>query len=347
MTKFQKIKKLLNTKPAWVNTKDLCNKRLISSFILLLCSVTMILINTYQDNYHETIISELFSLSFLTGMILAYKQKPTASAHSTALSVAILMTITLIKGKSESFAVLWLLTVPIFAINMLDLKTHTILNTYLLIMIISIFWTPIRTWVQENYNIEFIIRFPIMYITLYLISAYMTLKNEYKLRNLQMQIYTDSLTCAFNRAYFEKMTESYNQYNNFSITVIDINNLKTTNDTLGHKAGDELICSIPECCEGILNEKSVLCRTGGDEFCILSFDMTPEETSLMMYKLKEKADKWSGEYCEEINYAYGTANKSDYNNISYEELYKKADTLMYKDKKRYYKQHKINRYRHN
>jgi diguanylate cyclase (GGDEF)-like protein len=54
-----------------------------------------------------------------------------------------------------------------------------------------------------------------------------------------------------------------------SICFIDINGLKTVNDTLGHKFGDELILSVSQVIKETIREKDLLIRLGGDEFLIV------------------------------------------------------------------------------
>src|SRR5574344_3124726 len=58
-------------------------------------------------------------------------------------------------------------------------------------------------------------------------------------------IYKDSLTGCYNRNYFEKFKQEHfdpnRDHNRIRLVFVDINNLKTINDTQGHQAGDTLI----------------------------------------------------------------------------------------------------------
>ena len=116
----------------------------------------------------------------------------------------------------------------------------------------------------------------------------------------------------------------------FSITMIDLNNLKVTNDTLGHEKGDALIIAV---CDTIKKTflKSEIYRVGGDEFVVLS-----EGEDLENVKNLEKAFKKTS---ASINAAIGVAifNPKLDNNV--EDTFKRADRKMYENKKQMKKEH--------
>ena len=140
----------------------------------------------------------------------------------------------------------------------------------------------------------------------------------------------DALTGVNNkRAYFE-IEERLNEEIKlnkaaFSVTMIDLNDLKVTNDTLGHEKGDELILSVVD----IINKvflKSHVYRVGGDEFVILS----EGEDLKNIESLKDKFIKAS----KDVSAAIGVAifDKDIDNNV--EDTFKRADQSMYQMKKR-------------
>ncbi|MGI6190526.1 MAG: GGDEF domain-containing protein, partial [Eubacterium sp.] len=65
------------------------------------------------------------------------------------------------------------------------------------------------------------------------------LRNRNTLQALNQQSCRDPLTDALNRRGLNQFLDSWNGEGTFALISGDINGLKTTNDTLGHQAGDE------------------------------------------------------------------------------------------------------------
>ncbi len=91
---------------------------------------------------------------------------------------------------------------------------------------------------------------------------------EQKLRYMCLH---DQLTDLYNRAYFEEelcRLEGGRSYP-ISIVSIDVDNLKITNDLLGHGRGDELLRACARLLKKPLRRSDVLARIGGDEFGVI------------------------------------------------------------------------------
>ena len=105
----------------------------------------------------------------------------------------------------------------------------------------------------------------------------MKIKEEYnkRLENAQNRANIDALTGIRNKTAYVEFESKLNKtiaekgWIQFAITIFDVNDLKTINDTLGHQAGDDYIC---EACKIICTKfkHSPVFRVGGDEFVALS-----------------------------------------------------------------------------
>ena len=95
-----------------------------------------------------------------------------------------------------------------------------------------------------------------------------------KLENLQEELkhiaYYDFLTDLPNRRMFIKKLEEEISENKFgAVMLMDIDNFKGINDTLGHGYGDKVLIKVAEELKNYKDEKIFVSRFGGDEFFIL------------------------------------------------------------------------------
>lgn len=103
---------------------------------------------------------------------------------------------------------------------------------------------------------------------------------------------SDSLTGLFNRrgwdqllALEEARCKSYGHP--AAIFILDLNNLKTVNDQLGHLIGDDLIKTTANLLKNCVRNNDIVARIGGDEFAILSIENTKEGAKLLFDRIQE------------------------------------------------------------
>lgn len=97
--------------------------------------------------------------------------------------------------------------------------------------------------------------------------------------DLEKQARTDPLTGSPNRAFgSQALEESIRRGRPFVLCFVDIDGLKTVNDTLGHGQGDRYILVVAQALADVLEDgRDLLSRFGGDEFCLLFRDRSPAE----------------------------------------------------------------------
>lgn len=93
-------------------------------------------------------------------------------------------------------------------------------------------------------------------------------------QSLMRVAHYDSLTGLPNRACFKKTLETTlasadEHCTEASLLFLDLDGFKLINDTLGHSAGDQLLCIIGARIKRVLRSEDTLARLGGDEFTIL------------------------------------------------------------------------------
>jgi len=150
--------------------------------------------------------------------------------------------------------------------------------------------------------------------------------------------YTDSLTGLWNRRYMERAFEKFVvvQRNVGSLIVVDLDNMKSVNDTYGHLEGDRALRIIG----GILcdvfgkSASSTICRFGGDEFVILLPGVeTVAALSVSMSSLFAKVEDSisKDEKLSELSLSVG-ASFIDNLDMNYEMVFARADKAMYEVK---------------
>ena len=103
-------------------------------------------------------------------------------------------------------------------------------------------------------------------------------------RQLQHLASHDSLTGLPNRLLLDDrlmqaIAQAKRQAHGFAVAVLDLDRFKLINDSLGHRAGDELLCEVAARLKGAIRAVDCIARLGGDEFVII-FDgpMSPAES---------------------------------------------------------------------
>jgi diguanylate cyclase (GGDEF)-like protein/PAS domain S-box-containing protein len=102
----------------------------------------------------------------------------------------------------------------------------------------------------------------------------------------------DDLTDLINRRRFEEELERHLvQVRRYGMTgallVLDLDGFKAVNDNFGHRAGDEVLCSVADVLRRRLRESDVVARVGGDEFAVLLPRAGAQEAERVCQSLEE------------------------------------------------------------
>ncbi|MFA7637462.1 MAG: GGDEF domain-containing protein [Monoglobales bacterium] len=148
--------------------------------------------------------------------------------------------------------------------------------------------------------------------------------------------YSDFLCELGNRAAFEKTMENLkgqcSLYKNICFVFMDINNMKQINDTYGHVAGDKtLICTAEAIKKVFSPDYSKAFRIGGDEFCVLYFNINKEGIAKLLQSLDNVIEKTKP--YPELSIASGFAFWNSDMGDSMMDVFKKADMNMYSNKR--------------
>lgn len=159
-------------------------------------------------------------------------------------------------------------------------------------------------------------------------------------RELQSKAETDLLTGLLNKISTEKHIQEYleneGKGHEAMLFVLDIDNFKKINDTMGHAFGDEVLRTLGEKIKSEFRLTDIVGRIGGDEFLVFLKDVKDEATR------KREANRVSeffkefkaGEYVKYSATASIGAAIYPRDGKTFDELFKSADKAVYKAKQR-------------
>lgn len=161
------------------------------------------------------------------------------------------------------------------------------------------------------------------------------LKEKYEKEKYIYTSNTDELTKCLNRRAYDSDMEKLDLNAEWAYISLDLNGLKQANDSLGHSAGDELICAAANCMKFAFASYGKIYRIGGDEFVVLIHESVSNIDSILQVFDATISD-WHGKYSNSISISYGVVKSSEQDFDSVYEISKLADERMYKSKSEYY-----------
>jgi len=109
-----------------------------------------------------------------------------------------------------------------------------------------------------------------------------------------------------------------------SVFIIDLNELKAINDSLGHDQGDELLRRAALCLQAAVRRGDAIARIGGDEFAVLAIECNKKYAPLVAEKIRRDLSNAN------ISASLGYATRDPLHGL--DEAVKAADRSMYEDK---------------
>ncbi len=107
------------------------------------------------------------------------------------------------------------------------------------------------------------------------LSAWVKLDAQH--RELRQAAFTDPLTGAWNRRYFDRFMDAAIEQakrarRSLTLMVFDIDDFKKYNDAFGHAAGDEILVETVRLLNSVIRPSDRVCRVGGDEFAVIFYE---------------------------------------------------------------------------
>ena len=157
------------------------------------------------------------------------------------------------------------------------------------------------------------------------------------MQRLMRQADSDPLTGLLNRASIERNIKEFlagdGQHGTHALLMMDFDNFKAVNDTLGHAKGDDLLVSFAAMIRHVFRSGDYASRNGGDEYMVFLKNISEDDVA------REKAEALRAEMTGlsrkigvPVSISVGIALYPQ-DTDTFEHLYKAADDALYRVKK--------------
>lgn len=286
------------------------------------------------------IICIIFSFIFLYSAIVEDKRKNVKKTIFCTLTVSIILAL-FIDSLSYIMEIyleqkIMLHTLPILSLLISGIET-TALAYYIMVHINNIkrksliyLLIPMAAVIVELINDKWAFSYVASAIGLGFAFVMLQSKeiNESRMREemLKKMLSLDPLTELENRRAYDTFLAELSGRGGIGAIFCDLNGLKYTNDNLGHKEGDKLICDFAELLRKYFGNQRMF-RISGDEFVVLMEDLEEDEFFGTIEEFREVL--LEHDQISSLGSAYGEKD-------CVLELISQAEEAMYADKKYYY-----------
>jgi diguanylate cyclase (GGDEF)-like protein/PAS domain S-box-containing protein len=163
-------------------------------------------------------------------------------------------------------------------------------------------------------------------------------KAQEDLRSLSL---VDELTGLLNRRGFltvgqQTLTLAPRLEGPLLLIFVDLDRMKTINDTLGHREGDRALIDTAKILRTTYRDADIIARLGGDEFTVLAMGNSKKDTAVLAARLENQveAHNATGHRSYQLSVSVGIVPYNPESRQSLDELIALADAAMYENKRR-------------
>ncbi|MDD5338958.1 MAG: diguanylate cyclase [Dehalococcoidales bacterium] len=165
----------------------------------------------------------------------------------------------------------------------------------------------------------------------------MPLENSQLYARAEKKARIDELTGLFNRRSLDEMLDSeisrHSRYGGtFSLAILDLDGLKSYNDTYGHLAGDSLLKTVGVNIKAALRNSDFAFRYGGDEFGLLLPQTEIDDALMVLERVRKRIGDGVDAGKMKVTASIGVACWPD-DGISHTDIIAAADVTLYRAKR--------------
>ncbi|MEL0638022.1 GGDEF domain-containing protein [Marinomonas sp. TI.3.20] len=265
------------------------------------------------------------------------------NASSVIIFIAILthtiLATTTLSAASGFQYYLWPMTLLVVAVPTLPITLSATIASINIIVFgwLSICFEAKLPQLESHYLFLYITNLAmasIPFISVAVVSRYMYENQYLKMAKLAER---DDLTQLFNRRFGLRMLQYYfnrlaNHDKTFCIALVDVDNFKQINDTLGHSVGDEVLIKISNYLSSTLRDTDICSRWGGEEFLFImpnvDIEMIEKRLETMCAEMPKQIHIPNWKLPISCSFGLIQAKREE----ALEDAFKRADRLLYQAK---------------
>ena len=155
-------------------------------------------------------------------------------------------------------------------------------------------------------------------------------------------IYIDKLTGVYNRYELDKILKRrhYRRNEKLIAMMLDLNDFKSINDTYSHEEGDQALITFAKALMEVIGSEGLVIRFAGDEFIILIPVFKPVTIDDYKDRIHRKLDEYNESSGKPYKLSAAIGGRLfDPHTESTSGIVNEIDSMMYKDKSDYYREH--------
>jgi diguanylate cyclase (GGDEF)-like protein len=323
---------------------------LLMSFVFLFFT----LINTFV--IHNPLVALVDFIGFLFSIGLYtyfFKTKNYAyTVQGTVLILIIMLLVYLSVRGHQSYALIWMSTLPLLAYFLLGWKKGMTMSFLFYFVVFLSAINKTAPWLYPGFdlnaglNVVLASLSIIVGVTYYEFSrqsAYDALKISQQ--ELEILHVTDQLTQIKNRialdhyflGHIELLKDSINPPNSefhdnqLSIILIDVDHFKYVNDTHGHLVGDQVLYKVAQILSSVCRKNDLIGRWGGEEFLVICPQTNLEDALIVAERMRIAVENLTYNIESlKVSISLGIATYQIGDTV--EKMMKRADLALYKAK---------------
>jgi diguanylate cyclase (GGDEF)-like protein len=328
-------------------------------YVTIVLSILFAFINIFNVQDYAVAgmdVLVFFSLSYASYDIHQYKRTQRAVYIFVGILFIFLLSFSLV-NQNEHYGLIWTIFFPIVTLLLMNRKQGFVIVNLFYLILLPLAYMGIGVWQNGEWDIISFLRFMAASVTLTYIAYFMEYSQELSedqlmitrqkeaetMKSLHELSIKDSLTKLYNRRYLNEVFDrefstAKRHHYYFGFFILDIDFFKQYNDTYGHQKGDEALCILADALQKYMRRsEDYVFRLGGEEFCgiCVSDDESKIQAQLkvLVHAIEslQVAHKTST-IARVMTVSMGVKIINNYDEYSFDMLYKEADEALYKAK---------------